>query len=86
MAQENNQKRSITSFFRLANIFPFAFFILLIAGTAVFASLYVSNQEVGFLIGMIVYAIVMAVIYLVFAIYFYRKFNAVFVRGLYSKD
>ena len=84
MAKNNNKKRSINSFFRLANIFPFAFFILLIVGTAVLASVYVTSQNQGVLIGMIVFAVIMAVIYLVFAVYSYRKFNAIFVRGLYS--
>ena len=84
MANGNNQKRSINSFFLAANIFPFAFFILLVVGVSVFASIYVATSNAALLIAMIVFAVVMALIYLAFVIYYYRKFNAIFVRGLYS--
>ena len=84
MANENNQKRSINRFFLFANIFPFAFFILLVIGVAILASVYVSTQAVGALIGMIVFAVLMAAGYLAVVVYYYKKFNAIFVRGLYS--
>lgn len=84
MANENNQKRSINRFFLAANIFPFAFFILLVVGVSVFASIYVATSNSALLIAMIVFAVVMALIYVAFVIYYYRKFNAIFVRGLYS--
>lgn len=84
MAKENNQKRSINRFFLAANIFPFAFFILLVVGVSVFASIYVATSNSALLISMIIFAVLMALIYVAFVIYYYRKFNAIFVRGLYS--
>ena len=84
MANENNQKRSINRFFLAANIFPFAFFILLVVGVSVFASIYVATSNTALLIVMIIFAVLMALIYVAFVIYYYRKFNAIFVRGLYS--
>ena len=84
MANNNQQKRSINSFFLFANIFPFAFFVLLVAGVATFAALYVALANNVFLFVMIGFAFVMALAYLVLVIYYYRKFNAIFVRGLYS--
>ena len=84
MATDNNQKRSILGFFRVVNIFPFAFFVLLVVGVAVFGSLYVSLGQSGFLVAMIIFAVVMALVYAGFTVYYYRRFNAIFVRGLYS--
>ncbi len=84
MANENNQKRSINRFFLAANIFPFAFFILLVVGVSVFGSIYVATGNTALLIVMIVFAVLMALVYIGFVIYYYRKFNAIFVRGLYS--
>ena len=84
MAKENNQKRSINRFFLFANIFPFAFFVLLVIGVAILASVYVSSQNAGALVGMIVFAIIMAAGYLAVVIFYYKKFNAIFVRGLYT--
>jgi len=84
MAQEYSKKRSINRFFFFANVVPFAFFILLVVGTAVFSALYVSLESLAMLIALIVYASVMTLLYVAFVIYYHRKFNAVFVRGLYS--
>ena len=86
MANENNQKRSINRFFLFANIFPFAFFVLLVIGVSILASVYVSTQAVGALIGMIVFAVLMAAGYLAVVVFYYKNFNAIFVRGLNIRE
>ena len=80
----SNKKRSINQFFLFANITPFIFFILLVVGVSTFASIYVASQNTVFLIIMIAFAVIMSLLYLAFVIYYYRRFNAIFVRGLYS--
>ena len=81
---ENNKRRSMTTFFRLVTLFPFAFFIVLVIGIAVFASIYVASQNALFFYFLIGYAVVMLIIYLTVTVNLSRKFNMIFVRGLYS--
>ena len=81
---ENNKRRSMTTFFRLVTLFPFAFFIVLVIGIAVFASIYVATQNALFFYFLIGYAVVMLIIYLTVTVNLSRKFNMIFVRGLYS--
>ena len=84
MADNYTKRPSITSFFRTVNIFPFFTLILLIAGVSAFAAVYVSTGNMLFFYLMIGYSIMMVVFYLLGIFYFSRKFNALFVRGLYS--
>ena len=84
MNNDNKRTRSIQSFFRLANVTPVALIILLIVGLVTFASLYVSTNEATFLYLLIVYSLLFIVAYVIFAFYFIRKFNELFVRSLYG--
>ena len=84
MADNYTKRPSITSFFRTVNIFPFFVLILLAAGVSTFATVYVSTGNMLFFYLMIGYSIMMVVFYLLGIFYFSRKFNALFVRGLYS--
>ena len=81
---DNNQKRSMTKFFRLMTLFPFVFFIVLLVGVGVFAAVYVITSNALFLYFLIGYAVVMLIIYLVIVTSLSRRFNMIFVRGLYS--
>ena len=81
---ENNQRRSMTTFFRVVTLFPFAFFVLLVIGVAVFASVYVATENALFFYLLIAFAVIMAIGYILVTFYMSRRFNAIFVRGLYS--
>ena len=74
----------MTRFFRLMTLFPFAFFIVLLVGVGVFAGLYVSTSNALFLYFLIGYAVAMLIIYLAIVFSLSRRFNMIFVRGLYS--
>ena len=80
----NNQKRSMTRFFRLMTLFPFVFFIVLLVGVGVFAGVYVATSNALFLYFLIGYAVAMLIIYLTIVYSLSRRFNMIFVRGLYS--
>ena len=84
MAKKSDKRPSITSFFRTVNIFPFLALIALLAGVSVLAAIYVTTGNVLFLYIMISYAVLLVAIYLVGAIRLSNRFNALFVRGLYS--
>ena len=82
---ENNKRtHSIQSFFRLANVAPLALIIALIVGLTTFASLYVATKESAFLYLLVLYSLIFVAIYFLFAFYFVRKFNELFVNGLYG--
>ena len=74
----------MTTFFRLVTYFPFAFFILLVIGVAVFVSLYMTTDNALFFYFLIGYAAIMAIAYVVITFQLSRRFNMIFVRGLYS--
>ena len=78
------EKRSMRTFFRLVAIFPFAFFVLLILGSGTFAALYVMLKNDLYLYILIGYALLMAVVYILVSIKLTKRFNMLFVRGLYS--
>ena len=84
MKEKDKQKRSISTFFRQVNLFPFIAFILLILGVSIFAIIYVSTSNILFFYLLIAYAAIVIALFLVGAFYFTRRFNALFVRGLYS--
>ena len=78
------EKRSMRTFFRLVAIFPFAFFVLLVLGSGTFAALYVMLKNDLYLYILIGYALLMAVVYILVSIKLTKRFNMLFVRGLYS--
>ena len=84
MNNDNKRTRSIQSFFRLANVTPVVLIILLIVGLVAFASLYVRTNETTFLYLLIFYSLIFIAAYVIFAFYFIRKFNELFVRSLYG--
>ena len=78
-----NQRKSMQNFFRLMNILPVALLVVLILGVAIFSAIYIQNNNIVFLFILIGYAIIFIVGYIFFAVYSIRKFNELFVRGLY---
>ena len=74
----------MTRFFRLMTLFPFVFFIVLLVGVGVFAGVYVATSNALFLYFLIGYAVAMLIIYLTIVYSLSRRFNMIFVRGLYS--
>ena len=84
MANKTSKRPSITSFFHTVNIFPFVALIALLAGVSVLAAVYVTTGNVLFLYIMIAYAVLLIALYLIGAFRLSRRFNALFVRGLYS--
>ena len=84
MAEKTLQKRSIKTFSRLIGIFPVAFFILHAVGLSIFAAAYIYLQDQLYFYLAIGYGVVMSIIYIVFTVFTNKKFNALFVRGLYN--
>ena len=80
----DSKRRSMTNFFRVLTFFPFFFFVLLVVGVAVFVSLYMATENALFFYFLIGYAIVMAIAYVLISYNLSRRFNMIFVRGLYS--
>ena len=78
-----NQRKSIQNFFHLMNILPVALLVVLIMGVAIFSAIYIQSNNIVFLFVLIGYAIIFITGYIFFAVYSIRKFNELFVRGLY---
>ena len=84
MSKQTNKRRSINTFFRQVNLFPFISFILFLAGAITFSVLYVSTENVLFFYLLIGFSVLIIALFLTIALYHARRFNALFVRGLYS--
>ena len=82
--ENNKSNRSIQGFFRFVNVFPVVFFAALTLGVALFAALYVRTGDAAFLYILIAYAFIFIGVNVIFAIYFVRKFNELFVNSLYG--
>ena len=82
--EKNKQNRSIQGFFRFVNVFPVVFFAALTLGVALFGALYVRTGEAVFLYILIAYAFIFIGVNVLFSVYFYNKFNELFVNGLYN--
>ena len=85
MSQKQGQKRSVKAFSRLIGIFPVLFFILHSVGLSIFAALYVFKQERIYFYLAITYGFLMAAIYILFTVLTAKKFDSLFIRGLYDK-
>ncbi len=84
MDEISRQNRSITTFSRLIGIFPVVFFIVHSLGLSGFATAYVFTGKIVWLIAAIAHAVLLSAIYIFFTVHTTRKFDALFVRGLYS--
>ena len=84
MKEQNPQKHSITNFSRLIGIFPIIFFIFHSCGLSAFAAAYVFTKDQLYFVLAIVYGFLMAIMYIFIAVMTTKKFNALFVRGLFN--
>ena len=84
MNESKRQNRSITSFSRLIGIFPIVFFIVHSCGIVAFAMAYLLTTNIVYFISAIIYGVLMAALYIFFTVYTTKKFNALFVRGLFN--
>ena len=84
MANEENKRRSINSFFNAITYVPLAIFFLLILFDVPLFIFYHANHEMVFLIIMISISALLAILYVIFAVYAMKRFRSVFVRGLYG--
>lgn len=84
MPRNNENKRSINGFFRQVSILPFLTLILFLAGALTFGILYMQNDNDFFLYALIIYSAILLAVYLFIAFILTHRFNALFVRGLYS--
>ena len=82
--KEEKRLHSINRFFRFVNIFPVVFFVLFVGINTFFTVNYVLGHGRIFIILLITFSFVMLGVYIFFAVYCYRRFQLVFVRGLYS--
>ena len=84
MKDKTHQKRSITSFSRLIGIFPIIFFIVDSCGISAFATAYVFTKDMLWFVLTIVFGVLMAASYIFITVKSTKKFNALFLRGLYN--
>ena len=82
--EKKNQNRSIHSFFRLVNIVPVALLVILLIGVSIFSSVYVRTDNFVFLLILIIYSLLIIGGYIAFVVLSLRKFNELFVNGLYG--
>ena len=85
MKQKQGQKRSIKAFSRLIGIFPIAFFIVHAGGIFAFSTAYVNTHEILYFYLGIGYGLLMGALYVVFSIFTTKKFDNLFVKGLFDK-
>ena len=81
---EENKRRSINVFFQAIAYFPLLIFFLMIVVDVPLFIVYLNGQNFAFLLALIIFTAVLAVLYIAFAIYALRHFRSVFVRGLYG--
>ena len=84
MKNQNPQKHSITNFSRLIGIFPIIFFIVHSIGLSAFATAYVFTEKRIYFFAAIAYGVLMSIMYIFIVVMTTKKFNALFVRGLFN--
>ena len=84
MDNKSRQKRSINVFLSRITIFPIVFFIVLLGGVATFSILYIRTGEILYFILLLVYGGLLSLSYIFFSVFTSRKFDALFVKGLYD--
>ena len=84
MAQKQRQKRSISAYLRHITIFPIVFFIVLVSGAATLAFFFIQQKNMLFFYLLIAFGLIMVGLYALFSILTSRKFETLFVKGLYD--
>ena len=84
MSKNQGQKRSVKAFSRLIGIFPILFFIVHAAGlSGLIMAYFLSGNQLFFYL-VIGYGILMAVLYVIFTILTAKKFDNLFISGLFD--
>ena len=84
MSNKQGQKRSVKAFSRLIGIFPILFFIVHAAGlSGLLMAYFLSGNQLFFYL-VISYGILMAVLYVIFTILTAKKFDNLFISGLFD--
>lgn len=78
------KNRSIKIFFRFVTIFPIAFLIVFTLGGTLFTFFYARTDDMALFLALIIFSIAMIVLYGVFTFYVIRRFQVVFIKGLYG--
>lgn len=78
------KNRSIKIFFRFVTIFPIAFLIVFTLGGTLFTFFYARTDDMALFLALIIFSIAMIVLYGVFTFYVLRRFQVVFIKGLYG--
>lgn len=78
------KNRSIKIFFRFVTIFPIAFLIVFTLGGTLFTFFYARTDDMALFLALIIFSIAMIVLYGVFTFYVVRRFQVVFIKGLYG--
>lgn len=78
------KNRSIKIFFRFVTIFPIAFLIVFTLGGTLFTFFYARTDNMALFLALIIFSIAMIVLYGVFTFYVVRRFQVVFIKGLYG--
>lgn len=84
MSNNQGQKRSVKAFSRLIGIFPILFFIVHAAGlSGLIMAYFLSGNQLFFYL-VIGYGILMAVLYVIFTLLTAKKFDNLFISGLFD--
>ena len=84
MDRKQPQKRSINVFLSQITIFPIVFFIVLLGGVAAFSILYINTGMMLYFYLLLAFGILFSGAYVFFSVFTSRKFNELFVKGLYD--
>ena len=84
MDRKQPQKRSINVFLSRITIFPIVFFIVLLGGVAAFSILYINTGMMLYFYLLLAFGILFSGAYVFFSVFTSRKFNELFVKGLYD--
>ncbi|HHT66950.1 MAG TPA: EAL domain-containing protein [Erysipelotrichaceae bacterium] len=82
--EEKRKTSSINNFFRLVSIFPIVYFAVFIVANSTFSILYTLTDNIFYFYFLLGFSIVMIGVYIIYALYTTKKFDKVFVRGLYN--
>jgi len=84
MARQVNNNRSIKIFFRFVMFFPIAFIIVFAIVVALLAFFYARTDDPALFLATIIFAGAMIVLYGAYTFYVVRRFQVVFIKGLYG--
>ena len=78
------KNHSIKIFFRFVTIFPIAFLIVFALGGTLLTFFYARTNDMALFLALIIFCIAMIVLYGAYTFYVVRRFQVVFIKGLYG--